>query len=64
MRNLASSSRIINSPILARASGSSRSSGSAPLFSPRAGLEEFQETQYLSIDWPVHEKSVYTRLVG
>ena len=30
----------------------------------RAGLEEFQETQYLSIDWPVHEKSVPTRLVG
>jgi succinate-semialdehyde dehydrogenase/glutarate-semialdehyde dehydrogenase len=30
----------------------------------RAGLEEFQETQYLSIDWPVHETSVSTRLVG
>jgi len=30
----------------------------------RAGLEEFQETQYLSIDWPVHETSVPTRLVG
>ena len=29
----------------------------------RAGLEEFQETQYLSIDWPVHATSVSTKLV-